>query len=251
MSLQRALLKMAASICVVTLVVSHQGVQAGWMDEARKFLDGFGGGSSGSEALSEGEIVAGLKEALRVGTSRVVERLGAVNGFNTDPSVHIPLPDSLKPVQSTLRNLGMSAMMDDLELRLNRAAEAATPRARQLFLDSIQEMTLDDVRRIYEGPDDAATRYFQSKMAGPLAGEMTPIVSDSLSEVGAIRAYDDVMSRYESIPFAPDIKADLSEYVVEKGMDGIFYYLAKEEAAIRQDPLKRTTELLEKVFGPQ
>jgi hypothetical protein len=139
--------------------------------------------------------------------------------------------------------------MDDLELRLNRAAEAATPKAKKLFLDSIQDMTLEDVRRIYEGPDDAATRYFQAKMSEPLAGEMMPIVSDSLSEVGAIKSYDDAMGRYEAIPFVPDVKADLTGYVVDKGMEGIFYYLAKEEAAIRQDPLERTTDLLQKVFG--
>jgi hypothetical protein len=143
----------------------------------------------------------------------------------------------------------MSAIMDDLELRLNRAAETATPRARKLFLNSIQEMTLKDVRRILEGPDDAATRYFQSKMSAPLAREMTPIVEDSLAEVGAIRAYDDAMARYESIPYVPDVKADLSRYVVDKAMDGIFYYLAREEAAIRRDPLKRTSEILQKVFG--
>ncbi len=245
----RFLLKLIIPICIAFVAVSHSGVQAGWLEEGKKLLEGFSGGQSGSEALSNDEIAAGLKEALRVGTDRVVGQLGAVNGFNTDPSVHIPLPDSLKTVQSTLSKVGMSGMMDDLELRLNRAAEAATPKAKKLFLDSIQDMTLDDVRRIYEGPDDAATRYFQAKMSEPLAGEMMPIVNDSLSEIGAIRSYDDAMGRYEAIPFVPDVKADLTGYVVDKGMEGIFYYLAKEEAAIRQDPLERTTDLLQKVFG--
>jgi hypothetical protein len=245
----RFLLKLVIPICIALVAASHSGVQAGWLDEGKKFLEGFSGGQSGSEALSNDEIAAGLKEALRIGTDRVVGQLGVINGFNTDPSVHIPLPDSLKTVQSTLSKLGMSGIMDDLELRLNRAAEAATPKAKKLFLDSIQDMTLEDVRRIYEGPDDAATRYFQAKMSEPLAGEMMPIVSDSLSEVGAIKSYDDAMGRYEAIPFVPDVKADLTGYVVDKGMEGIFYYLAKEEAAIRQDPLERTTDLLQKVFG--
>ena len=245
----RFLLKLVIPICIAFVAVSHSGVQAGWLDKGKKLLEGFSGGQSGSEALSNDEIAAGLKEALRVGTDRVVGQLGAVNGFNTDPSVHIPLPDSLKTVQSTLSKVGMSGMMDDLELRLNRAAEAATPKAKKLFLDSIQDMSLDDVRRIYEGPDDAATRYFQAKMSEPLAGEMMPIVNDSLSEIGAIRSYDDAMGRYEAIPFVPDVKADLTGYVVDKGMEGIFYYLAKEEAAIRQDPLERTTDILQKVFG--
>ena len=141
------------------------------------------------------------------------------------------------------------AVMMPYVLRLNRAAEVAAPKAKKLFIDAIAAMTLDDARRIYDGPNDAATRYFQGKMTKPLAREMTPVVSESLSEVGAIKSYDSVMGQYKQIPFVPDAKADLTEYVVEKGMDGIFYYLAKEEAAIRENPVKRTTSLLKKVFG--
>ncbi|CAN0602573.1 unnamed protein product, partial [Ectocarpus sp. 12 AP-2014] len=157
----------------------------------------------------------------------------------------------LKKVQSALELAGMSSMLDDLELRLNRAAEAAAPKAKALFLDAISEMSLEDAEKIYSGPDDAATRYFQEKMTGPLAKEMEPVVNQSLSEVGAIQSYDQVMGEYRSIPFVPDAKADLTDYVVDKGMDGIFYYLAQEEAAIRKDPLKRSTALLQKVFSAQ
>jgi hypothetical protein len=102
---------------------------------------------------------------------------------------------------------------------------------------------------IYKGPDDAATKYFQSKMSQPLAETMHPIVEKSLSQVGAVKSYDNVIGEYRSLPFVPDVKADLTNYVTEKGMDGIFYYLAQEEAAIRQNPAKRTTDLLKRVFG--
>lgn len=247
--MNRLLIKLIIPIFIACVPSAQVGAQSGWLEKAKELWGGSGGGESASGVLSSEEIAAGLKEALRVGTDNVVARLGTVNGFNTDPSVHIPLPDSLQKVQSTLEKVGMSSMMDDLELRLNRAAEVATPKAKALFLESIQAMTLDDVRRIYEGPNDAATRYFQSKMSAPLAREMQPIVNNSLSEVGAIKAYDDAMGRYEAIPFVPDVKADLTGYVVDKGMDGVFFYLAKEEAAIRQDPVNRTTELLRKVFG--
>lgn len=245
----RFLLKLIFPICVVFVTASHVGAQSGWWEKGKKLLEGFSGGQGASAVISNDEIAAGLKEALRVGTDRVVGQLGAVNGFNTDQFVHIYLPDSLKTVQSTLGKVGMSGMMDDLELRMNRAAEAATPKAKKLFVDSIEAMTLEDVRRIYEGPDDAATRYFQTKMSEPLAMEIRPIVNDSLSEVGAIKAYDDAMGQYEAIPFVPDVKSDLTGHVVDKSMDGIFFYLAREEAAIRQDPMKRSTELLKKVFG--
>ncbi len=199
--------------------------------------------------LSEQKIAAGLKEALRVGSARVVEQLGAIDGFSADPEVHIPLPGSLETVRSALGTVGMAGMLDDLELQLNRAAEIATPKAKALFMQSIEEMTLDDVMAIYNGPPDSATRYFQSKMSQPLAQEMTPIVSESLAEVGAVQTYDAAMGQYRNLPFVPDAKADLTGYVVDKGMDGIFYYLGQEEAAIRQNPAKRTTELLQTVFG--
>ena len=238
-------IKRGLALVVVVFLIPNAGA-LDLLKEGQKFFDSLSGGS---QELSVGEIAGGLKDALRVGTESVVGQLGTTDGFNKDPAIHIPLPDSMQTVQSALSKVGVSGMLDDLELRLNRAAETATPKAKKLFWDAISDMTLDDVNSIYEGPDDAATRYFQGKMSQPLAEEMGPVVNESLSEVGAIKSYDNVMSRYEQIPFVPDVKANISEYVVEKGMDGIFHYLAKEEAAIRNNPVKRTTELLQKVFG--
>jgi hypothetical protein len=143
----------------------------------------------------------------------------------------------------------MDASLTDLETRLNRAAEIATPKAKRLFLDAINDMTLDDVMGIYNGPQDAATQYFRSRMSAPLAAEMQPVVDESLADAGAVEALDDVMARYRDIPFAPQVNADLTDYVVDKGIDGIFFYLAREEAAIRENPAKRTTDLLKRVFG--
>ncbi|OIO66671.1 MAG: hypothetical protein CO186_10560 [Zetaproteobacteria bacterium CG_4_9_14_3_um_filter_49_83] len=139
--------------------------------------------------------------------------------------------------------------MDELELKLNRAAEAATPKAKKLFADAVRAMTIDDARRILNGPEDAATQYFKAKMSDPLRVEMKPVVDQSLAEVGAVQVYDQVMGKYKSLPFVPDVKADLTGHVLDKGLDGIFLYLAKEEAAIRQNPVKRSTEILKKVFG--
>ncbi len=222
-------------------------------DLLKKGQEMLGGSSSGSGSalsnLSTGEIAKGLKEALRVGSGRVVKQVGRRDGYNGDPKIHLPLPDSLKTVQSALKGVGMSGMLDDLETKLNRAAEVAAPKAKKLFIDAIAAMTLDDAKRIYNGPKDSATRYFKGKMTKPLAREMAPVVDKSLSQVGAIRSYDNVMGQYKKLPFVPDARANLTDYVVTKGMDGIFYYLAKEEAAIRENPAKRTTALLKKVFG--
>lgn len=200
-------------------------------------------------SLSIVDIAGGLKDALRVGTENVVGQLGKDDGFNADSNIHIPLPDTLGKVKSILGKVGMSGMLDDLELKLNRAAEAATPQAKSVFWNAIAQMTLDDAKAIYSGPQDAATKYFQEKMTPALAEAMRPIVQNSLSQVGAVQSYNNVMSKYKSIPLVPDVSANISDYVVKKGMDGIFYYLAKEEAAIRANPAKQTTDLLKKVFG--
>ena len=245
------ILAAALTVAIVASPASGQGFLK-QLDEATGGLGsklGLGGGNGAVGALSNDEIGRGIKEALRVGTERLVGQLGSVNGFNGDPQVRIPLPDTLKKVQSTLSRFGMSGMADDLEVRLNRAAEAATPKAKKLFGDAITAMTLEDVKKILNGPSDSATRFFQGKMSSPLKAEFEPIVNASLAGVGAINSYDRMMGQYKSLPFVPDVKADLTNHVLDKAIAGIFLYLAKEEAAIRADPAKRTTELLQKVFA--
>ena len=202
-----------------------------------------------SKASGSLDLNAAFKEALQIGAESVVGQLGATDGFNADSAIHIPLPEQLQTVKEMLAKVGMASLADDLELKLNRAAEAATPQAKELFLESIKAMTFDDIKTIYEGSDDSATQYFKTKMSQPLSEKMSPIVQQSLSQVGAVQAYDKLMANYADLPFVPDVKANLTDYVVEKGISGIFYYLAKEEAAIRQDPLKQTTTLLQQVFG--
>lgn len=204
---------------------------------------------STGQPVTKGEIGRGLKEALKVGTGNVVVQLGQVDGFNRDPSIHIPLPAQLQDLQATLDRFGFSYMLDDLELKLNRAAEVAAPKAKALFWQAITEMTFNDVMDIYHGTDDAATRYFQKKMTPALAREMSPVISNSLAQVGAIQSYDRAIGKYQSLPYVPDIKADLTSYVVDKGMNGLFFYIAREEKAIRHNPVKRTTALLRRVFG--
>ena len=242
----QAMKKVIPMLLALALIGATDSVSAGWLDKLKEMVSG---DDEKQQTLNADEIGGGLKEALRVGTENVVARLGSIDGFNLDPQIHIPLPEKLGQVQKVLGKVGMDSMLVDLETRLNRAAEMATPKAKQLFIGAINEMTLDDVMAIYNGPEDSATQYFKSKMAGPLAIEMKPVIDESLADVGAANSYDAAMERYNTVPFVPKVDADLSDYVVEKGMDGIFYYLGKEEAAIRQDPAKRTTDLLKLVFG--
>ena len=232
------------------LVFGPATAQSSWFQKGLDLLKS-PAGTTAQKALTSDEIRAGLKEALRVGSENVVSQLGRTDGFNLDPAIHIPLPQQFDTVRTILARVGMSSMLDDLELKLNRAAEVATPKAKELFFQAISEMTFEDVMNIYNGPEDSATRYFKDKMTPALAKEMQPVVDQSLSQVGAVQAYDNIMGEYRAIPFVPDVKADLTTYVVEKGMAGIFHYMAVEEAAIRQNPAKRTTELLQRVFGAQ
>ena len=215
--------------------------QSDLLGKAKGLLGKLGGqsqSSSGISQLSVSEISSGLRDALRVGTERVVKKVGRQDGFNTDPQIHIPLPDTLSKVQTALRTIGASGMVDDLELRLNRAAEAAAPRAQEIFWQAITDMTLDDVQRIYKGPKDAATQYFRQRMSQPLSDSMRPVVDDTLASVGAIRTYEQMIARYKTVPFVPDVKANLSDHVLARALDGIFLYLAREEAAIRENPVK-------------
>ncbi|MDH3659795.1 MAG: DUF4197 domain-containing protein [Alphaproteobacteria bacterium] len=216
-----------------------------WRTGAGSVLEGVLTGG----ALGENEIALGLKEALRVGTDRVVDNLGQVDGFNADPKVHIPLPKVLAQAQSSLRLIGAAGLVDDLELRINRAAEQATPVAKDIFWGAITSLTFEDVDAIYRGPNDAATQYLDRTTRGSLNDAMRPIVDDALADAGAVAAYDSIIEQAKLAPFLPDLKTDLTNHVLGRAMDGMFGYLALEEAAIREDPLKRSTTLLKRVFG--
>lgn len=218
-----------------------------WTTGAGSVLQGVLGG--GAASLGQSEIAAGLKEALRVGTDRVVDDLGQVDGFNADPKVHIPLPKVLAQAQSSLRLIGAAGLIDDLELRINRAAEQATPVAKDIFWQAITSLTFQDVDAIYRGPDDAATQYLDRTTRGSLTDAMRPIIDNALAEAGAISAYDAIIEQAQAAPFLPDLKTNLTNHVLDRAMDGMFGYLAVEEAAIRENPAKRTTELLKRVFG--
>lgn len=222
---------------------------AGWQDSASGLLKGLTESGGAGGALTSSEATAGLKEALKVGTDTAVDLVSAAGGYLDNADIHIPLPESLRKVQSALQMVGMADLADDLEVRLNRAAEAAAPEARDLFAEAISQMTIDDAKAILDGPDDAATRFFQRTMTPGLTERFSPIVEAELAQAGAIRSYDRMMGRYDRIPMVPDVKADLSDYAVEQALDGLFLMLAREEAAIRNNPAKRTTDLLRKVFG--
>lgn len=220
------------------------------IDDISKAADAVLGGSNGG-LLSTADITAGLKEALTKGSGAVVGQLGATDGFAGDSAIRIPLPKTLVKARDFAAKVGLEKSFDDLELRLNRAAELATPKAKQLFVGAIRDMSVQDAKGILQGPDDAATTYFRGKTGSSIESAMRPLVDDALGQVGAVNAFNSLLKQYRAIPLAPKVEADLTGHVVDKGSDGIFYYLAEEEKAIRTNPVKRTSELLQRVFGSQ
>lgn len=199
-------------------------------------------------SLPSSDIAAGLREALSNGVNSVTSRLGAPGGFNTDPSVHIPLPDSLRAVRSGLALVGASGAADELEGKLNRAAEAAMPQAREIFLGALKKMTLEDARGILAGPSDAATQYFRRTMTPDLSSAMRPVVDRTVGEAGAVQAYESLTSGMKGLPVVADGRTLLTDHVLKYGLDGLFSSLGHEEASIRANPAARTSELLRKVF---
>lgn len=200
-------------------------------------------------ALSQAEIDAGLREALTVGTNLVAAQLGQTNGYFGDSQIRIPLPKTYRDIQSGLSRVGASGPLDDLELRMNRAAEAAVPEARTLVLGAVRQITIEDAVQILNGGDTAATDYLRAKTETQLRAAFTPYVKTSLAEAGAFTSLEQVANSYGVGGVTSSLQNDLTNHAVTLGLDGMFHYVALEEKRIRENPVARTTDLLRRVFG--
>lgn len=206
-------------------------------------------GQGGQGALTRAEIDAGLREALTVGTNIVARQIGRKDGYYGDPKIRIPLPKTYRDIQSTLTRVGASGPLDDLELRMNRAAEAAVPEGKSLILGAVRQITIEDAVKILNGGDTAATDFLRSKTEGQLRTAFTPYVRNSLAEAGAFTALDQVASNYGVSGVSSGLQRDLTDHAVTLGLNGMFYYVAQEEKKIRDNPLARTSDILRRVFG--
>ena len=213
-------------------------------------LGEIGSGDTSSGDLTVLEIDAGLRQALEIGAERVAGQIGVTDGYWRDPQIQIPLPGRLGSVQNELSKLGLSGPLDDLQLRMNRAAEDAVPAGKQIVIDAVKSITIDDAVGILRGGDSAATDFLRGRTEENLRGLFTPYVESALEGSGAYRTLDSVVSSQPLLAVAAvDYKSDLTTHAVQFGLDGLFTYLAVEEKKIRDNPVARTTELLRKVFG--
>ena len=198
---------------------------------------------------SGNSIELGLKDALKVGTERAVASLSKNGGYSNNSALKILMPEKLQKVSSTLRNIGMGSMVDNFEAKMNEAAEKAAAKAAPVFFDSIRQITFDDAQKLLSGQATAITDFFSRTTRSKLKGLYQPLVSKKMRELGTVQQYDQLMSRYQQIPFAPKVDFTLEDYVTEQALDGLFSQLASVEKDIRANPAARTTALLRKVFA--
>ncbi len=195
------------------------------------------------------EIGNGLKEALEVGIAEGANRLSVQDGYLGNSLVKVLLPPEAQKVESTLRSLGLGSMVDKTIESLNRGAENAAKEAAPIFVSAIKSMTIQDATSILLGNQDAATSYLKSSTSTQLTNAFTPVIENSLNEVNATKYWSEMITRYNKIPLVEDVNPDLTAYVTDKALDGLFLMVAKEELKIRENVGSRTTDLLQKVFG--
>jgi len=198
--------------------------------------------------LSNEDIVAGLKEALSVGSNKAAEKVSVADGFFKDAVIKILMPQEAKNVEQKLRSLGMGKQVDNAILSMNRAAEDAAKSAAPIFVNAVKGMSFNDALSILKGSDDAATTYLKDKTSNPLAEAFRPVIEKSLEKVNATKYWNTVFTTYNKFS-AEKVNPDLQAYVTEKALAGIFYQLAQEEKNIRKNPVARTTDILKKVFA--
>jgi hypothetical protein len=201
------------------------------------------------EGITSREAAAALKAALEKGSQAAVASLGRTDGFFGNPRVKIPLPESLQRAERAMRRFGMGRHADELILTMNRAAEAAVPEARQLFVDSVRKMTVQDAKGILQGGDTAGTAYFRRTTETQLRKRFLPIVRQATAKVGLAQQYNAYAERGVAFGLVKKEHANLDAYVTQKALDGLFLVVAEEEKKIRKDPVGAGTAIIRKVFG--
>ncbi|WP_372775489.1 DUF4197 domain-containing protein [Mangrovibacterium sp.] len=198
--------------------------------------------------FSEGEAGSGIKEALISGVSKGVAMVSKEDGYFGDDLIKIPFPEEVEFVASKLSAVGMGDLVDKAVLSMNRAAEDAASTAKDIFVGAIKQMSITDAINIVKGENNAATKYLQDHTTTELSAEFSPIIDGSLTKVNATKYWDDVMNAYNKLPMVKKVNPNLTEYVTEKAIAGLFVKIADEEKAIRENPVERTTDLLKKIF---
>ncbi len=197
------------------------------------------------------DIAGGLKEALNNGISKQVTKLTATDGFYKNTAVKILLPEELRKVDAGLRKIGLSSLADEGLKVLNRAAEDAVKEATPIFVDAVRNMSFMDAKTILFGNESAATTYLKNTSTTALYAKFNPVIKNSFAKVGADKVWTNIITKYNSIPLVNKVNPDLTDYVTNQALNGVFKMIAVEEKNIRTNLNSRTSVLLQKVFAMQ
>lgn len=229
------------SILFSFILIFSCSAEAQLLKKAKGLLGGKGG-------FSKAEAADALKEAFIQGTGKGVNLLSQLDGYLGNPEIKIPMPAEAQNVEKKLRGIGLGKEVDKAIESLNRAAEDAAVEAKDIFVSAIKAMTITDALNIVKGNKDAGTRMLEAQTNKDLTAKFSPIIEASLSKVNATKYWSDVMGKYNKLPFVKKVQTDLTAYVTQKAIKGLFVMIAKEELNIRQNPAARTSALLKKVF---
>lgn len=235
---------MLRRLCLLLFVV-FLATQSGCA-AIQEYMDNSGG--SGNRMTTE-KVVAGLAEALNVGTKRAVDTTSQENGFLNNPLIRINTPQQLQVMMNALKTVGFSNQVANFEVQMNRAAETASKEALNVFVDVIRGITFQDAWGILQGDSTAATTYFKDRSTQVLAERFRPIVRDSMHKVGLYSAYEVLSTAYARLPMSGGQTFDLETYIVERSLSGLFTTLGQEESKIRANLQARTSPILQEVFG--
>ncbi|MCA9396036.1 MAG: DUF4197 domain-containing protein [Candidatus Omnitrophica bacterium] len=201
-------------------------------------------------SINDTVLASGLRETLRVGIDSTITQLSREDGFFSDEKIKITLPGWMQKTESILRKVGLGDSLDSLILKMNRSAEAATPHARDIFIDAIMDLSIADARSIYGGGETGVTDYFEKKTRDELKEKFMPVIGDSMRSYKVYETYSSILERAKKMPFLNKLNPPTIEsFVSDKTLDGIYYTLGREEAAIRTNPERRVTQLLQQTFA--
>jgi hypothetical protein len=201
------------------------------------------------DRLGGDKNASGIREALQIGLNNAIQLAAKPDGYFANTLIKILLPEKLKPVERGLRLVGGGKLIDDFVLGMNRAAEQAAPRAKDIFISALKKMTISDALQLLKGGETAATDFFRKTTSESLSQAFRPPISESMKSVGAIQSYEQMIGRFRQIPFVKAESLDIETYVTTKAVDGLFLLVAEEEKKIRKNPAARVTPLLREVFG--
>jgi Protein of unknown function (DUF4197) len=238
----------ASLIALSCSMVHAQGLKGLLSKTSKAVSESTGISKKSSTGLSNEEIIAGLKDALRVGSDKAAAKVSIADGFFKDAAIKILMPEEAKNAEQKLRAIGLGKQVDNAILSMNRAAEDAAKSAAPIFADAVKGMSFSDALAILRGSDDAATTYLKQKTSAALTEAFRPVIEQSLAKVNATKYWNTVFTTYNKFS-ADKVNPDLKAYVTEKALAGIFYQLALQEKDIRKNPAARTTEILKKVFA--